>query len=175
MAPGLTGIVGGRPKVSPVIRLFSCLVDKQQLNVSIHVNDKEHSVAIDTDNHFSENKIPPQTDTSSVIQTSATVPLIKLAYARSGDKGNHANIGVIARNGDFLPYIKAALSEAAVADYFQHVLDSKTGKVSCWDLVVQYNESDYFLFRCDSEDTQVVIARLNCYGVWHYSWQSQYP
>ncbi|MCG8314023.1 MAG: DUF1446 domain-containing protein [Pseudomonadales bacterium] len=134
MAPGLTGIVGGRPKVSPVIRLFSCLVDKQQLNVSINVNDKEHSVAIDTDNHFSENMIAPQTDTSSVIQTSATVPLIKLAYARSGDKGNHANIGVIARNGDFLPYIKAALSEAAVADYFQHVLDSKTGKVSCWDL-----------------------------------------
>jgi hypothetical protein len=33
MAPGLTGIVGGRPTVTTrVIRLFSCLVDKDADN-----------------------------------------------------------------------------------------------------------------------------------------------
>lgn len=31
------------------------------------------------------------------------VPLIEIAHARSGDKGNHSNIGVIARKADHLP------------------------------------------------------------------------
>jgi hypothetical protein len=43
----------------------------------------------------------------------ASVPLVKLAVARSGDKGNHSNIGVMARKPEYLPYIRAALSEAA--------------------------------------------------------------
>ena len=41
-----------------------------------------------------------------------TVPLVRLAWARSGDKGDHSNIGVIARRPDYLPYIEAALSAA---------------------------------------------------------------
>ena len=61
-----------------------------------------------------------------------TVPLIKLAWARSGDKGNHANIGVIARHPDYLPFIDAALTEQAVAHYMQHVLDAETGSVERW-------------------------------------------
>ena len=32
MAPGLTGIVGGRPTVYPLIRLFSFLIDKTRLH-----------------------------------------------------------------------------------------------------------------------------------------------
>jgi hypothetical protein len=51
-----------------------------------------------------------------------TVPLADLAWARSGDKGDSANIGVIARKPDYLPYIRAALSERAVADYFGHLV-----------------------------------------------------
>ncbi|KOA16931.1 acyclic terpene utilization AtuA family protein, partial [Acinetobacter baumannii] len=35
MAPALAGIVGGRPKASPVIKLFSFLIDKNQVNVEI--------------------------------------------------------------------------------------------------------------------------------------------
>ena len=62
------------------------------------------------------------------------VPLVKLAWARSGDKGNHANIGVIARRPEYLPFMNAALGEEAVADYMQHVLDPDTGSVSRWSL-----------------------------------------
>ena len=50
------------------------------------------------------------------------MPLIRLALARSGDKGDHANIGVIARKAEYLPYIKAALGTKAVIRYFAHVL-----------------------------------------------------
>ena len=58
-----------------------------------------------------------------------SVPLIKLAWARSGDKGDKANIGVIARKPEYLPYIYAALTEQAVADRFGHFLPAgATGK-----------------------------------------------
>src|SRR5262249_13449157 len=50
-----------------------------------------------------------------------TLPLIRLAYARSGDKGDSASIGVIARRPEFLPIIRATLTEAAVAGWFSHL------------------------------------------------------
>ncbi|MEQ2248784.1 hypothetical protein ILYODFUR_022586, partial [Ilyodon furcidens] len=37
MAPGLTGIVGGRPRVSPVLKPFFFLHPKSQIKVDIHV------------------------------------------------------------------------------------------------------------------------------------------
>jgi hypothetical protein len=48
------------------------------------------------------------------------VPLIKLAYARSGDKGNRANIGIIARKPEYLPYIWQTLDEVMVKEHFAH-------------------------------------------------------
>ena len=50
----------------------------------------------------------------------ATVPLIALAWARSGDKGDLFNVGVIARKAAWLPYIRAALTPEAVRDWYAH-------------------------------------------------------
>jgi hypothetical protein len=55
----------------------------------------------------------------SLAETDDALPLIALAVGRSGDKGNSANIGVIARRADDLPLIKAALTAEAVKDYFR--------------------------------------------------------
>jgi hypothetical protein len=66
--------------------------------------------------------------------TAATVPLIKLAFARSGDKGNNSNIGVMARKPAYAPYIRAALSEGAVAKWFAHLFEGGKAKVERWDL-----------------------------------------
>jgi hypothetical protein len=41
-----------------------------------------------------------------------------LAYARSGDKGSNANIGVIAYNRDNYVFLKERLTEEKVAQYF---------------------------------------------------------
>jgi hypothetical protein len=48
------------------------------------------------------------------------VPLIALAVGRSGDKGNAANIGIIARRPNYLPWIRAALTPEAVRAFFAH-------------------------------------------------------
>jgi hypothetical protein len=53
------------------------------------------------------------------------VPLIRLAYARSGDKGDNANVGVLPRNPIYASYIWAKLTEAEVARRFAHYLKGK--------------------------------------------------
>ena len=57
-----------------------------------------------------------------------------LAYARSGDKGDSCNIGVIARDPKYLPYIKKYVTTEAVHSYFEHFIDSNEGKVTRFDL-----------------------------------------
>ena len=135
MAPGLTGIVGGRPTVYPVIRLFSFLVDKSACQLEVELNGERHPLALPQLDAFSTTQIAADVAVPAASgQADASVPLIKLAVARSGDKGNHSNIGVMARKPEYLAWIAAALSEAAVAEWMQHVLDGQTGKVSRWYL-----------------------------------------
>ncbi|MFD3302782.1 acyclic terpene utilization AtuA family protein [Aquipseudomonas alcaligenes] len=135
MAPGLTGIVGGRPTVYPVIRLFSFLVDKSACKLEVELNGERHPLALPQLDAFSTTQIAADVAVPAASgQADASVPLIKLAVARSGDKGNHSNIGVMARKPEYLAWIAAALSEAAVAEWMQHVLDGQTGKVSRWYL-----------------------------------------
>ena len=50
------------------------------------------------------------------------VPLVRLAVARSGDKGDDENIGVIARRPEFLPLIRAQLDSMQVRAYFAHLV-----------------------------------------------------
>ena len=71
----------------------------------------------------------------AVIGDPVTVPLVRLALARSGDKGDHANIGVIARDPQYMPYIHAALTTDAVRGWFAHVLaGGDQGRVQRWML-----------------------------------------
>ncbi len=48
-----------------------------------------------------------------------TIRLGDLAHARSGDKGNRANIGVVAFALDGYDWLKEHLTEAIVADYLR--------------------------------------------------------
>jgi len=134
MAPALAGIVGGRPKASPVIKLFSFLIDKNQVSVEIDFEGKRYPVEIPQG--VSTEQLPTLKAGENAIYQGdeIEVPLIEIAHARSGDKGNHSNIGVIARKADYLPWIRAALTEEAVASYMQHVLDAEKGRVIRYEL-----------------------------------------
>src|SRR4029078_10238469 len=46
------------------------------------------------------------------------VQLVKLAHARSGDKGDTANVGLIALKEDIYPILVRELTVAAVKDHF---------------------------------------------------------
>jgi hypothetical protein len=58
-----------------------------------------------------------------------SVPLRRLAYARSGDKGDNANIGVIARRPEFAQVIAEQVTTARVAAHFAQYVE---GGVRRW-------------------------------------------
>ncbi len=123
--PGLSGFAGARSKPSPVVRLFSFVIPKKDVPIEIDVDGKtipfESSKGLAFDPAALERPAPPTQPESGGSMTE--VPLVKLAWGRSGDKGNKANVGIIARKKEYVPYIWAALSEKAVGDYYAHFLE----------------------------------------------------
>lgn len=122
-AQGLTGFFAGRPKIQPVVRLFSFLHPKSDTPVTVEVDGTTVPVQISTDAMTLPALEPHRGEAGDPGADAVTVPLVTLAWARSGDKGNIANIGVIARKPEYLPYIRAALTEERVRKYFAHVCD----------------------------------------------------
>jgi hypothetical protein len=135
MAPGLTGIVGGRPTVYPLIRLFSFLIDKTACTLDIDFNGQRHPCALPAVDVLDPDDLPAPFDPPQPSdRADASVALIKLAVARSGDKGNHSNIGVMAREPEYLPWIAEALTPEVMVDWMSHVLDPVHGRVERWYL-----------------------------------------
>jgi len=124
--PGLTGFAGGRPKPSPVVKLFSFAYPKDDIEIAVEIGD-ERWLAPDPPQDDDYDPVgqtrPAPPPVPSADEDRVEVPLIRLALGRSGDKGNKANIGVIAREPEYLPWIWAALTEEAVAGVFEHFLE----------------------------------------------------
>jgi hypothetical protein len=59
------------------------------------------------------------------------VRLLDIAHARSGDKGDTANVGVIALKPEWYPVLDKALTRARVKDHFKDVI---TGDVERFEL-----------------------------------------
>jgi hypothetical protein len=120
--PGLCSFAGARAKPSPVVRLFSFLLPKSELNLTVAVQESAapfQEAVVRLPEPVPAPQLPalPRA-TEAVIE----VPLEQLAFGRSGDKGDKANIGIIARRPEYLPWIAAALTEAQVAEFFAHFL-----------------------------------------------------
>lgn len=134
-APAITGFTGGRPKVQPVVRLFSCLVPKSQLGVSIDMGAQKVAAPALAGVRLDAAALPavdgPLPAVDAFARGSRSVPLVQLAWGRSGDKGDAANIGIIARKPEYLPFIRAAITEQAVARWFAHLVH---GEVRRYDL-----------------------------------------
>lgn len=134
-APAITGFTGGRPKVQPVVRLFSCLIPKTQVSASIDMGGQAVAAPQWSGKPFDPAALPqvggPLPGADAFARGTRTLPLVRLAWGRSGDKGDAANIGILARKPQYLPFIRAALTEAAVAAWFAHLVK---GRVQRFDL-----------------------------------------
>lgn len=134
-APAITGFTGGRPKVQPVVRLFSCLIPKTQVSASIDMGGQAVVAPQWSGKPFDPAALPqvggPLPGADAFARGTRTLPLVRLAWGRSGDKGDAANIGILARKPQYLPFIRAALTEAAVAAWFAHLVK---GRVQRFDL-----------------------------------------
>ena len=125
-APGTTG-AGGRASVAPSIRQYSFLLDKARLAPVVTIDGQAIAVAQPPgQTGAAAAPAPAPADEATVGGASASdtleVPLIRLAFGRSGDKGDTSNIGIIAREPRFLPVLRAQVTEAAVAAWLAHLV-----------------------------------------------------
>ncbi|WP_039747820.1 acyclic terpene utilization AtuA family protein [Solimonas variicoloris] len=136
MAPGFTGYFGaGRPEPHMVPKLFSTLVPKARVPIEVAIGTERFAVEVPTSGGFVAPPPPAAAAPAAPSGDCVELPLLRLALARSGDKGDDANIGVIARRPEFLPLIEAALTAEAVRDWFAHVLaGGRDGRVERWTL-----------------------------------------
>jgi len=132
---GMTGSFGaGRASATPVIRMFSCLVPKTQVPVTIDLDGRQIPMQEGArSGGFTAAQLPVEAPPPPSKATGATetVPLVALAYGRSGDKGDNANIGIFARKPEYVPILDSEVTEDAVAQYFAHRIN---GKVTRWRL-----------------------------------------
>ncbi|WP_062473777.1 acyclic terpene utilization AtuA family protein [Variovorax boronicumulans] len=126
-APGTTGAGGGRASVSPSIRQYAFLLDKARVSPQVRVDGQAvdvpatHATSDDPPAVRTNDELPLATPGDDAIE----VPLIRLAWARSGDKGDTSNIGVIARHPELLPLLRAQLTEARVAAWLAHLVQGR--------------------------------------------------
>ncbi len=148
-SPGTTG-AEGRPSPSPCIKQFAFLLDKSRLQPVVVMDGQTWAVEMPaaaakwgSDSNFGDNvstaeganpKLDSDPHVAEPTENEAAfteVPLIRLAYARSGDKGDTSNIGVIARRPEWLALLREQLSEQRVAQYLAHLVQ---GQVTRYDV-----------------------------------------
>jgi hypothetical protein len=129
-SPGTTG-AGGRPSVSPVLRQFAWLMPKEQVTPTVTLGETTFPVTLPPP----QAQLAPQPLATSPGTLLAgpwkTVPLVQIAFGRSGDKGDTSNIGLIARHPALLPVLKHQVMPERVKEYLGHLVQ---GRVQRYEL-----------------------------------------
>jgi hypothetical protein len=136
-SPGTTG-ADGRPRPTPAIKQFAFLLDKSRVEPQVVIGEQVISVEVPVGQ---ASLPPPSTAPGTVVEGAAStgsaraewveVPLIRVAWGRSGDKGDSSNIGIIARRPEWLPLLREQLTEARVAQWLAHLV---RGSVTRFDV-----------------------------------------
>jgi hypothetical protein len=129
MAPGFATMIGGRSQPGTMVKLFSFLIDKARVPITLELEGETRPVALPEVEPLALEATREVEPLAEPTQSEHRVPLLALAYGRSGDKGDHSNIGVVAREPRFFPLIDAALTREAVATHLAHLLDPTRGRV----------------------------------------------
>jgi hypothetical protein len=126
MSPGTSIGLGGNlgRGVTALMKVFNFLMPKPEATPRVAVEGRPVSYEPGPEAVFDPAAVlrPPEPARPGDVEPDRTVPLIALAWGRSGDKGNLFNVAVIARERRFLPYIAAALSAEAVGGWYEHLV-----------------------------------------------------
>ena len=124
----------GRPKPVPVIAYWPALMHRNQVKakvLTLTTSGKEefHEISFPVRLHSAPKKSIP-TKTKRALPKlpkgkTQRVQLRQIAYARSGDKGDTCNIGVLARTPEIYQYLLAYLTPQRVKEFFKGVTHGK--------------------------------------------------
>ena len=124
-AQGTTGLIGGRPKPTPVVRLYTFLIDKSRLAApSVTVGrDMPFVIPVSVEGKF----VPTERASSDELEVmlpaeTVEVPLRAVAHARSGDKGNSSNIAIFCRKPEYMNHLRCLLTPARIAAHFSGIV-----------------------------------------------------
>lgn len=127
MAQGISGLSGGRPSTTPVVRLFSFLIPKADVTPSVQLEGEAYPIAT----HVAPADPAPARPEAPHIWVGGArteVPLIRIAYGRSGDKGDMSNIGLIARQPELYETLVGEVTVERVAEYLGHLVRGKVDR-----------------------------------------------
>ena len=131
-SPGTTG-ADGRPKPSPAIKQFAFLLDKRRVKPEVLIDGGATAVTVPA----GQAPVPPPLASAPVPTEGGAegpwveVPLVRVAWGRSGDKGDTSNIGIIARRPEWLPLLREQLTQDRVARWLAHLVQ---GTVTRFDV-----------------------------------------
>ena len=121
--------------VLPVTSIFLFLLDKQlvtpRLTFGGVTKDLPAATGTSVGKIVRANPVsPPVAAPTGTVE----VDLVRLAWARSGDKGQLFNVAVIARKPEYLPYLRAAVTADAVGEWYRHLgANGQAPRVDCYD------------------------------------------
>lgn len=120
MAVGISAPFG--TSIRPVTHIASLSLPRETVTRTVWLDGRrlEFAEVIDGEEWQAEPPLPPEAPAFD--GELEYVPLIALAWARSGDKGDLFNVGVIAREPAFLPYIYHALDPDTVGKRYERAL-----------------------------------------------------
>jgi hypothetical protein len=126
-AQGTAGLIGGRPNITPLIRLFTFFVDKSSVplpevslgrdepfRVQIPVGGIGPAVSQAT----TATRCMEDSGQAGCEEECAEVPLLQVAHARSGDKGNSSNIAIFCRKPEYVSCLRKQLTAERIAAHF---------------------------------------------------------
>ena len=117
----------GRPRTSDVVGYWPALIDRASVPMRVVVGDDEVDVphlelaAAPAGAAFTPDRPPPRPSGANGAGSGGTtvkVPLSRLCLARSGDKGDTSNVGVIARSEATYGWMVEHITPAFVKERF---------------------------------------------------------
>lgn len=125
--PGL-GIFGGRPDVQEAFGFWPALVPRALVTATVTVDGGAPvEVPIELPPGRAARPAEPADESATAEGSRAArtsrVRLGTIAYARSGDKGDHANVGVAARSPEAYAFLRETLSAKRVHGFFRDIVE----------------------------------------------------
>lgn len=109
-------------QVTPMTGVFLFLINKEGITPTVTINGEMDELPDAQGTPASKTIAEPRAAAQlPSMDDCVRVDLVDLAWARSGDKGHLFNVAVIARQPEFLPYLRAALTPAALSDWYAHL------------------------------------------------------
>jgi hypothetical protein len=122
--PGIA-IVGARPRVQEVMAYWPCLIPGSEINTTVTLLDKDKTFQVPWVPVEEKTALPctPPAATShlSPCEPLVSMPLRKLCYGRSGDKGDTCNIGLVARSQEIYNWMRQELTAERIKEYFAEI------------------------------------------------------